>query len=110
MSRDVLKHDSTMVQSYYSTLKNRIFKILPLYEEGNIGVSKYIHSLLFELGGVESLVEGLKHNHEFISLVATLESLYDESLIDNDNCPLVKREVFKCINIIERIQKGESNR
>jgi hypothetical protein len=107
MSKVKLKHGSTVVQSYYETLKNRIFKILPLYEEENIGVSKYIHSLLFELGGVENLIEELNGDVEFISLLATLESLYDESLIGRNNCPLVKREVFKCINIIERIQKGE---
>ncbi|OAO82584.1 hypothetical protein TAF16_0204 [Anoxybacillus flavithermus] len=51
------------------------------------------------------VVEGFEDNSMFLSLIATLESLLDESLVAEYNIPLIRREVFKCLSIIKKMQQ-----
>lgn len=101
----MITKDNQMIFNYLETLKNRLFKIIPLFEENNEGIYKYIDSLLFELCGMIYVVEGFKDNGIFLSLIATLESLYDESLASEYDIPLIRREVFKCLSIIGKLQQ-----
>lgn len=95
---------------YLETSINSIFKILPLYEEQNTGVCIYIESLLFELYGLEEAV-AIEHSYEYISLLSNLESIKKEVLKEDSKKPVIKREVFKCINIIKnmvgKLEEGE---
>lgn len=103
-----LAYKNSMLNHYFGTLIDRIFKILPLYEEENEGLFKYTHSLLFELYGLQYVVEGMDVDSEYITLLATLESLSDEVTIFDDS-EIVKREVFKCIGVINRIREKMVN-
>jgi hypothetical protein len=87
---------------YLNTIVNSVFKILPLFEEQNIGVKTYLESLLFELYGLEEVVE-IEHSYEYISLLSTLESVKKEVSNEESKKAVVKREVFKCINIIKNM-------
>ena len=42
---------------YLSSVINSVYKILPLYEERNIGIKTYVESLLFELHGLSNMVD-----------------------------------------------------
>ena len=95
-------YDNEMLVAYLNTVVNSVFKILPLYEEQNIGVNKYIESLLFELYGLEKSVS-IEHSYEYISLLSTLESVKSEIEKSDSKKSVVKREVFKCINIIKNM-------
>lgn len=101
----MINQNNPMFFSYLETLKNRLFKIIPLFEENNEGIYKYIDSLLFELSGMIYVVKELKNNSMFLSIIATLESLLDESLAGEYNISLVRREVFRCLNIVEKLQQ-----
>lgn len=101
----MIERNNPMVFSYLETLKNRLFKIIPLFEENNEGIYKYIDSLLFELSGMLYVVEGFKNNSMFLSIIATLESLLDESLACEYDLSLIRREIFKCLNIVEKLQQ-----
>lgn len=92
-----------MFKVYLSSLVDKTFKILPLHEEKNKGLEKYIQSLMFEMFGLQKIVIDLDVDSDFVSLVATLEALSQSDLV-NCKSDFVKREVFKCINIIKRIQ------
>ncbi|AKQ08531.1 hypothetical protein PQE66_gp216 [Bacillus phage PBC2] len=95
---------------YLNSVVNSVFKILPLYEEQNVGVGVYVESLLFELHGLQDAVE-IKHGYEYISLLSTLESVRKEMEKENSRKATVKREIFKCINIIKnmvgKLEEGE---
>ena len=95
---------------YLNSVINSVFKILPLYEEENVGVETYVESLLFELHGLDKVVE-IEHSFEYISLLSTLESVKIEVVKDNSKKSTVKREIFKCINIIKnmvtKLEEGE---
>jgi hypothetical protein len=96
--------------TYLNSVVNSIFKILPLYEEQNVGVKTYIESLLFELYGLEDAV-AIKHSYEYISLLSTLESVKKEVSKQDSKKQIVKREIFKCINIVKnmvgKLEEGE---
>jgi hypothetical protein len=95
---------------YLNSVINSVFKILPLYEEKNIGVETYVESLLFELHGLDKVVD-IEQSYEYISLLSTLESVKVEVVKANSRKATVKREIFKCINIIKnmvtKLEEGE---
>jgi hypothetical protein len=95
---------------YLNSVINSVFKILPLYEEGNVGLETYIESLLFELHGLDKVV-AIEHSYEYVSLLSTLESVKSEVVKEESKKTVVKREVFKCINVIKnmvaKLEEGE---
>lgn len=103
-------HNNEKLTIYLNTLVNSVFKILPLYEEQNVGIKTYVESLLFELYGLEEAVE-IEHSYEYIALLSTLESVKSEVESESSKKSVVKREVFKCINItknmITKLEDGE---
>lgn len=105
----MIKDDKKLI-TYLNSVVNSVFKILPLYEEQNVGVSTYIESLIFELDGLQDVVS-IKHSYEYISLLSTLSSVGKEVVKADSKKPIVKREVFKCINIIKnmvgKLEEGE---
>jgi hypothetical protein len=102
--------DNEKLVVYLNSVVNSVFKILPLYEEQNVGVKTYIESLLFELYGLEEAV-AMEHSYEYISLLSTLESVKKEVEKQDSKKATIKREVFKCINIIKnmvgKLEEGE---
>lgn len=83
-------------------LIDNIYKILPLYEEQNVGLEKYISSLLIELYGFEVMFD--VQDVEYVSLVANLEGIKIE-VMKPMNKKIVKREVFRCMDIIKKLSE-----
>jgi hypothetical protein len=95
---------------YLNSIVNSVFKILPLYEEQNVGVATYVESLIFELDGLQDII-AIEHSYEYISLLSTLASVRKEVEREGSKKTVIKREVFKCINIIKnmagKLEEGE---
>jgi hypothetical protein len=83
---------------------------LPLYEEQNVGVATYVESLIFELDGLQHVV-AIEHSYEYMSLLSILASVKLEAEKADSRKSVIKREVFKCINIIKnmvgKLKEGE---
>ena len=94
--------DDELYHKYLKNLIGRFYKILPMKEEHSPTVHKYINSLQFELTGGRDVVTVLNNDGRFLSLINTLESLYD-----CDDIKLCKREIFKCIKTIEDLNGGD---
>ena len=80
---------------YLSTLKNKIYKLLPLREE-NSEWGKYLTTILIELSGLESL---LCNQVYLLSLVAKLEGLYKL-----EDFMIYRRTIFECLNLIDELR------
>jgi hypothetical protein len=102
-----IPRDSTLFNSYLEVSKNRIFKILPLLEERNDGIVHYIESLLFEMYGLQNVVNGVKESHSYLSLLCGLESILNEVANNEKSFKFVRSEIFKLIGLVEKIQRGE---
>lgn len=95
----MIKRDRIKV--YLDTLlTDNIYKILPLYEEENHGLEKYVSSLLIELYGFEKMFN--VDEVEYVSLVANLEGIKIE-ITKPSNKKVVKREVFRCMDIVKKL-------
>lgn len=79
---------------YKDRLVNSIYKVLPMKEEKSKTINTYISSLIYELVGLEKIADD---TGEICSLIAILENLIEE-----EDLKVVKREVFRAINIVKR--------
>lgn len=91
--------DKEKLNEYLESKVSNVFKILPLYEEGNKGLDLYIESECDELISVQEIVE-IKSSAKYISVLATLNGLKNEVQLQ-DNKAKVKREVFKTISTLK---------
>ena len=93
---------------YFNFLINKTYKILPLKEEKSDTLKSYLESYQRELIGNMDLVPILVDEPKFITVLNTIQFLISEEYSDK----VCKREVFKCIRILEEInekyfKKGE---
>jgi len=108
-------------REYLIDLKNRVYKILPLYEELSLYkeaseykdesdcLSEYIDSVTFELYGLRKLIGDLPHGLWYVKSLATLEQMKIETLKVGVQ-KKVKKEIFKILKLIDNqidVLKGE---
>ena len=87
------------INRYFKFLIDKTYKILPLKEENSETLNEYLDSYLCELIGNKDLVPILVNEPKFITVLNTLEYLISEEY----SVKTCKREVFKCIHILEEI-------
>lgn len=85
--------------NYFEFLINKTYKILPLKEEKSKTLKSYLESLLRELLGNKELVNILVGEPQFITVLNTMQFLISEEY----TVKVCKKEVFKCIRILEEI-------
>ena len=90
-----------MLANYFTYLVNHFYKILPMRENEEETLGVYMQSLQVELLGAKSLMTEFGKDPEFLVLTAILQWL-----IKHPNCSVktVKREVFKAINVCEKMR------
>lgn len=79
-------------KQYYTYLVGRIYKLLPLYEEDEYNFKKYAESLYIEMCGNDDFPE-------IKQLKNKIHGMCDADLTHDS----MKRTVFECINIVNKI-------
>lgn len=90
-----LNIDNIDIELYLINLKNKIYKLLPLREEGKEW-NKYLNTILIELSGFNEL---FLNKVELIALISKLEGLYKL-----EDFLLYRRTIFECLNIVEDLR------
>lgn len=85
---------------YISSLKGKFFKILPLYETDRNSLKDYLVGLKEELIGFSENKNIDRFSGEIISLINIIIFFINEEY-SQKTC---KKNVFKCIHIIETIE------
>ncbi len=93
-------NDDEFLVNYLNFLINRVFKILPIFENEPETLNDYLESLLLELTGTKFIVGKLKHDVNFLSLLSILQYI-SENKCDHKT---IKREIFKSIGIVEKLK------
>lgn len=88
------------LENYYSFLIGKFYKILPLREQGCQTLKSYLTSLSNELIGHSWLLNDLKYEPMFISLLNILQFFIHEDC----DIKTYKSEVFRAIRLIQDIQ------
>ena len=89
-----------MVANYFDKLTNQFFKILPIKEECNESFNEYLNSLQVEMAGLGGLMQFIQNDSRYLSLLAILEYLQDNTC----STAVVRREVFKAIRICDKLK------
>jgi len=76
--------------------KGKVFKLLPLREEGKEW-EKHLESLLIQLYGSQILFVG---KLEFVDLITILNGMRGAEF------PVFRRSVFECINLLDKMKEG----
>lgn len=85
--------------NYFNYVIDKVWKILPMTEENNINLRKHMESLQRELIGNQHLIEDLRCDGYFLTLINKIEYLINEEY----SHAVCKSEVFACISIINKI-------
>lgn len=90
---------SELEKKYLSSLKGKVYKILPMKEEDDKGLKTYINSLCVELEGSVgvSTLPVTSESTEYIRVICVIKWLKENDFTVN----VCRREIFKCLNIIE---------
>ncbi len=97
--------DSEVFDGYVNYLKNQIFKLLPLLEEGGEW-KKHLDTIINEITGVDKI---FLHSINFISLLGKLESLkacpdFKNGVPkDNKDFVLFRKTIFEAMNLSQEL-------
>lgn len=87
-------------------LISKIFKILPLKEQGNPKLPEYIDSVSIQLkGALETcmdLADNVQYNRKYIEVLNTINYLKHNDF----SVKQCKREIFKCLSILDSIREN----
>jgi len=95
---NLIIHVYTM-DDYFERLKNQIFKLLPLREEGKKW-EKFLETLLIELGGLDSI---FRNQVNFIVVIGKLEGL-----LSLNDFKIYRKTIFEIINLIDSFKTKEN--
>ena len=98
---DYAELDERAFQNYFEYMIGKIYKILPMKEEGCKTLTTYLESLKVEMIGSYSLYRQLIEEPQFMSALNIIEYLIDHEV----ETAVCKREVFKAIRHIESVNK-----
>ena len=93
-----------MLLNRFDTLVNQFFKILPIRENNEETLQKYIDSLLREMIGMGELLKTIGDDDLYLTLLSTLNYMR----VHPCDVGTVKTDVFKCIRVIKKLQKKYS--
>ena len=88
-------------------LIGRFYKLLCMREEESQTLSEYLESFMIELRGSEGLIVSLKYDPNLHLLLSILQYFIENS---NLEVAVYKREVFKCIDIVKKLQERYLNK
>lgn len=94
-------------QAFLKSLIGKLFKILPLYEDKNAGLTRYLESLIYKLEQSENVFGDKNNGAEFGSILLTLHAIKADSIQFDRDKSFIKSEVFHLIDIINKMQVGE---
>lgn len=83
------------LEHYLSVIKNKIYKLLPLREEG-LEWEKFLNSILIELSGCNNL---FNKKIELITILSKLEALYEL-----DDFMSYRKIIFECLNSMDDLR------
>jgi hypothetical protein len=88
-----------MLVAYVDGMIAKVYKMLPMKQSKFNSLPTYMESTLREFIGQKELVFELKDNEEFLTIIGILESL-----LVQDDFKKFRSDIFKILNLIERIK------
>lgn len=98
-----------ITKTHYETIKGKIFKIFPLFEQQNEGLPSYINSVIYEFEGLRTHLNK-QQDSMMQTIISRLEHFYNDSLAPNPDLELIRNEWHSSMNLIDKMSKlGDKN-
>ena len=94
------KHITYLINGFYKTLC--MFEDVIAKKIDSASLSKYLHSLHYELYGLYYLADE-KYCSTILTLMSILEHFYDDSLEPEPDISTIRSEVFHCMNLLDNL-------
>jgi hypothetical protein len=88
-----------MLLAYVNGMIAKVWKTIPMKQVGTDSLPKYLEATLREFVGQKELIEQLKNNEEFLTILGIMESL-----LNQDDFSKFRSDIFKVINLIEKLK------
>ncbi len=92
---------NSLYKNYLNFLIGQLYKSLCLKEEGNETLISFLESLKRELIGNIELINTLKYDARFASLLNKVQYLISAKDIEHR---IFRKEMFSCISIVKKLQ------
>lgn len=92
--RDV---NNSNFDNYIDSIKNKVYKLLPLREE-KLQWEKHLDTILVELSGFDSLT---LNETKLITVLSKLEALHSI-----EEFKVYRKTIFECLNSLEELKRG----
>lgn len=90
-----------LYENYLKGLIGKFFKIIPLSEDNSPTLNEFITNLLIEMTGAQPLIIILNNDGRYLVLLSSLSYLLNNDYTFKE----CKSQIFKCIRIIEDLNK-----
>lgn len=97
--------DIDIVRNNIKKLINRVYKLLPMREEGK-DWEKPLESIIQELCGMSKIIKG--HDDLFFVTLCKMKGLLE--LKREEDMFLYRRIIFECLNLLSSLETNVSNR
>ena len=88
------------IPNYFDYLISQFYKILPMTEEKDETLAVYLDSFKNELIGFSSVARIIEYDARFVSIVSVVQFIIDNPEAEHK---VIKREIFKAINICQKL-------
>lgn len=98
-----------ITETHVEKIKNKVFKVLYLFEGRNEGLTTYIHSTMYELEGLRNRVNPIQDSM-LQSIISGLEHMYDDSIAPDPDISIIRREIMGYMNLLDKFyEHGDSH-
>lgn len=91
-----------ITETHIKTVTGKIWKILPLFESENEGITTYIDSLIYELEGLATRLNE-QQGSMLQSITDVLRRVRKESTLSEPDLTTIRREVLSCTSLFNKI-------
>jgi hypothetical protein len=88
-----------MLLAYVNGMIAKVWKTIPMKQVGTDSLPKYLEAILREFVGQKELICELRNNEEFLTILGIMESL-----LNQDDFSKFRSDIFKVINLIEKLK------
>jgi hypothetical protein len=102
MKNETYIFNNDLLNNYFTNLTNSFFKILPMREDNEDTLTVYMESLQREIEGCKNVFKLTHNDGNFVRIISILQYLIDNP---NESQKIYKREVFKAIDICNKLKQ-----
>lgn len=98
------KYKMLITEEHYKTIQGKIFKIMPLFEEENSGLSAYINSVIYEFEGLRKHLNK-QQDSMMQTIISILEHFYDDSLAPTPDLIIIRTEWHGIMTLVKKMSE-----